>query len=270
MIRIESHPTMKQLFKAIWGYRELGYFLCWRDILVRYKQTLIGIAWVILQPMIMLTIFSLVFSRFVPIPTNGIPYPLIVLSGLLVWQFFSTSLNEASQSLVTNASVIKKVYFPKLLLVISAILLSTIDLLFVILLFFGMLFYYKIPLTMAIVLFPFAILIAMMTVLGLGSLFAALNARYRDFRYLIPIALQVGMFVSPVIYPSTIISAKNKIWFFLNPMAGAIEFSRAALLGGEYSLYVQGCILSAIVAFTVMIIGILFFLTQERTFADEL
>jgi len=270
MIRIESHPTIAQLFKAIWCYRELGYFLCWRDVLVRYKQTFIGIAWVILQPLIMLSIFSFVFSRFVPIPTNGMPYPLVALSGLCIWQFFSTSLNEASQSLVTNASVIKKVYFPKLLLIISAIGVSMIDLFFIVLLFLGMLFYYKVALSAKILLFPLAIVIAVMTVLGLGALFAALNARYRDFRYLIPLTLQVGMFVSPVIYPSTIISVKNKLWFFLNPIAGAIEFSRGALLGVQYSIYVHGCLLSLIVAAGLMIVGILFFLRQERTFADEL
>ena len=254
MIRIDAKPSIKQLFQSLWSYRELGYFLCWRDILVRYKQTLIGIAWVILQPLMMMLIFSLVFSRFVPIPTDGLPYPVIVLSGLLIWQYFSISLNEASQSLVTNASVIKKVYFPKLLLIISALMVSSIDLFFVLLMFLGMLAYYKIGLTLSIIWFPLAIVIAMMTVLGLGSLFSALNARYRDFRYLIPISLQIGMFISPVIYPSSVISIEHRIWLFMNPIAGAIECSRGALLGNQYTMYIEGCILSFFISLFIFLL----------------
>lgn len=269
-IQIRSQPALIDLFKGIFAYKELGFFLCWRDLLVRYKQTAIGILWVVFQPLLMMCIFTFIFGRLISIDTQGLPYPVVALTGILVWQFFSMGLNEASQSLVSNSNLIKKVYFPKILLITSAALVSSVDFFVVCLLLIPFLLWFNISLSYLTAYMILAYLIIVMSILGLGSFFATLNCRYRDFRYIIPFALQVGMYVSPVIYLSSSINNSLKILLFINPIAGAIELSRYAIFGQSYSIYWNGVILSILMATLFFSCGIVYFLSYERTFADEL
>lgn len=268
--RIDPQPTIFTLLKGVIAYKELGLFLCWRDLLVRYKQTVIGILWVVFQPLLMMCIFTFIFGRLISIDTEGLPYPIVALTGILAWQFFSMGLNEASQSLVANSSLIKKVYFPKILLIVSATLVSSIDFSVVVILLIPFLIWFQLSLSYHIIFLILTYIIISMSIMGFGSFFAALNCRYRDFRYIIPFALQIGMYVSPVIYLSSSIKSQLKILLFINPIAGAIEVCRYAIFGEAYNIYWDGVILSTLIAILFFIFGTLYFLSYERTFADEL
>jgi len=253
--------------KELWEYRELLYFLTWRDIKVRYKQTALGAAWAIIQPVFMMMVFSLFFGRFAKVPSDGIPYPVFVFCALLPWQLFAHALTESSNSLVANERLITKVYFPRLVVPISGVLGGLVDfgIAFVILL--GLMFYYGIVPGWAIVAMPGFLLLAIMTALGVGLWLSALNVKYRDVRYTINFLIQFWLFATPVAYPSSIVPAKWRVLYGLNPMAGVVEGFRWALLG-KAGPPAGLLAVSVMVVVLVLIGGLYYFRRMEQEFAD--
>ncbi len=251
----------------LWEYRELVYFLVWRDIKVRYKQTFLGAAWAILQPLLTMIVFSVIFGRLAKIPSDNIPYPLFVFCALLPWQLFAHSLNESSNSLVVNRQLLTKVYFPRLVIPIAAVLAGLLDFFIGFLVLLIMMSAYHMTPTAAIVSLPFFLLLATCTALGVGLWLSALNVQYRDVRYVIPFLIQIWFFSTPVAYPSTLIPEWVRPIYGLNPMAGVVEGFRWALIG---KAPVPGCmiLISTAVVFLVIIAGLIYFRRMERTFAD--
>jgi lipopolysaccharide transport system permease protein len=268
VLRIEPSTGWVSLnLKELWTSRELFYFLTWRDIKVRYKQTELGIAWAIIQPFLTMVIFSLFFGRLAKIPSDGIPYPIFSFTALVPWIFFANGLTQASNSLVGNSNLITKVYFPRIMIPISAVLSGAFDfaLSFVVLL--GMLFYYHLSFTSAILFLPFFLLLALVTALGTGLWFSALNVRYRDVRFVVPFIIQLWMFATPIAYPSTLIPIRWRLLYGLNPMVGVVEGFRWMLTGTQTqpSPLIAA---SAVVALALLIGGALYFKRVEKTFAD--
>lgn len=255
-------------FKELWRYRELFYFLAWRDIKVRYKQTTIGIAWAILQPFIMMVVFSIVFGKMAKVPSDNIPYPIFVYAGLLLWNIFSNSLGSASQSLIVSASIVQKVYLPRIILPAASIIVTLVDFCFAFLVFGGILAYYKyLPNFEGLLLLPLSLVITVLSSFGLGSFFAALNVRYRDVRYALPFFIQMLIFVTPVIYPVSIVPQTYRWLLSLNPMTGAIESFKAAFLG-TMPVDWLGLGISALVSIFLLFFGLWYFLKTEKIFAD--
>lgn len=261
--------------QEIWQYRELFYFFTWRDIKVKYKQTILGFLWAVLQPFLMMMIFVVFFARVLNVPTDNIPAPIFYYSGLLLWNIFSTGLGGAGNSMVTNANIIKKIYFPRLIIPMSSILVAVFDFLMAMIVFFGIILYYEITLpefyvnyTKLVLFLPIALLLTLLSTFGLGSFLASLNVRYRDFRYVIPFMIQFLMFVTPVIYPVSMF--KDIVWakylMALNPMTGAVNLGRAAFTDMPIDWSLIGIsVASAIVFF---ILGIYVFRKTEAYFAD--
>jgi len=272
---VESHTTIikpKKLFsfgdlKEVWDYRELLYFFTWRDLKVRYKQTAIGILWAVFQPFITMVVFTIFFGGLLNIPSDGVPYPIFVYTGLLFWQFFSTALSDTSNVLITNQAIITKVYFPRLLLPLSSVMTKFIDFAIASIILVGMMIYYGYtPNLIGLLIIPLLLLITFMASVGLGLFLASINVKYRDVRYALPFFIQILMFVTPVIYPAGI--AGKYSWILaLNPMMGVIQSARAALLGTTVLNWTLVCI-SLVATFLLMIIGIYTFKKTERYFAD--
>jgi len=253
--------------RDLWEYRELLYFLIWRDVKVRYKQTALGAAWAIIQPFFTMVVFSVVFGRLAKIPSDGLPYPIFAYCALLPWQLFSHALTESGNSLVANERLITKVYFPRLVIPLSAVLAGLVDfgIAFVILL--GMMAYYGITPTAAVFILPFFLLLALGTALGVGLWLSALNVRYRDVRYTISFLTQFWLLATPIAYPSSLVPEPWRSFFGLNPMAGVVEGFRWALLGTAHA---PGPMLVVSVAsvFALLVGGLYYFRRMERTFAD--
>jgi lipopolysaccharide transport system permease protein len=253
-------------FDELWAYRELLYFLTWRDIKVRYKQTALGASWAIIQPFCTMLVFSLFFGRLAKIPSDGVPYPIFSYAALVPWTFFATALGQSANSLVGSANLIAKVYFPRLIIPIASTLAGLLDLTIAALVLLGMLAYYQIVPGLAILLLPLFVLLALVTALGVGLWLSALNVQYRDVRYIVPFLIQFWMFATPVAYPSSLLGEPWRTLYGLNPMAGVVEGFRWALLGtpppGRLIL------LSAAVALLLLISGALYFRRMEQTFAD--
>lgn len=255
-------------FKELLFYRELFYVFAWRDIKVRYKQTVIGVTWAIIQPFLLMVVFSVFFGSLAKMPSDGVPYPIFVFSGLLFWNYFSVSLTGSSNSLVENENVLKKIYFPRLFLPLSSTITPLIDFALALVILIGLMVYYHFAPTITIIfLFPFLIFLSFLSAAGLGSLLAAINVRYRDIRYALPFFIQTLFFLTPVIYPTTLIGEKYQWLLALNPMTGIIETARTGIVGNEEINYVLLGI-SAIIAFSFFIFGILYFRKTERVFAD--
>jgi lipopolysaccharide transport system permease protein len=253
----------------LWDYRELLYFFTWRDFKVRYKQTLIGATWAILQPFITMVIFSVFFGQLAKMPSDGIPYPIFVYVGLLFWQFFSSALSETSSVLVSNQSIITKVYFPRLILPISGVITKFVDFLIACVVLAGLMVYYGfVPHILGILLIPVLLLITFMASVGAGLFLAAINVKYRDVRYALPFFIQLLLFVTPVIYPASI-AGKYSWLLALNPMTGVIQSARAALLGTTpINWLLLG--ISSIACLCILLIGGVYFKKIERYFADIL
>ncbi|WP_337286888.1 ABC transporter permease [Candidatus Methylomirabilis sp.] len=251
----------------LWEYRELLYFLIWRDIKVRYKQTAIGAAWAIIQPFFTMVVFSIFFGRLAKIPSDGLPYPIFAYCALLPWQLFSQALTQSGNSLVANERLITKVYFPRLVIPLSAVLAGLVDfgIAFVILL--AMMAYYGITPTAAVFTLPFFLLLALGTALGVGLWLSALNVRYRDVRYTVPFLTQFWLFATPIVYPSSLIPESWRAVLGLNPMAGVVEGCRWALLGTAHP---PGLIVAVSVAAVLALLvgGLYYFRRMEKTFAD--
>ncbi len=257
--------------REVWEYRELLLFLAWRDIMVRYKQTALGVTWVLLQPVVTILVFGVLFGGLLHVPSGDVPYPVFSFAALLPWNFFAGALNRSSTSLVGSANLITKVYFPRLIVPLSAVLSGFVDLAVSFVVLALLMAYYGIGVTPALLLLPVFALWAALTALAFGLWLSALNVRYRDINYLVPFLVQIWMYVTPVIYGTTLIPARFRFLLGLNPMTGVVEGFRWALLGSAgQTLQVQVWIygLSILVLVVTLISGLIYFRTTERTFAD--
>src|SRR5438874_1956699 len=245
---IEPGRTEKNYWRDLWRYRELFYFLAWRDILVRYKQTVIGIAWAVIRPFLTMVVFTVVFSRIAKLPAPGaVPYALLVMAAMLPWQFFATAMSETSNSLIGNANLISKVYFPRLVIPAGSVITSFVDFLITLGLMAVMMIWYGFLPDWHILAFPLFSILAFCTAFGAGLWLCALNVKYRDFRYIVPFIVQFGLYVSPVGFSSAIIPEKWQLLYSLNPMVGVIDGFRWAISGGRAALYLPGLACSTVV-----------------------
>ncbi|MBD2414766.1 phosphate ABC transporter permease [Nostoc calcicola FACHB-389] len=266
---IEAGQTEQQYWKDLWRYRELFYFLSWRDILVRYKQTAIGMLWALIRPFLTMVVFSVIFGNLAKLPSEGTaPYPILVFAALLPWQFFANSLSECSNSLISNANLISKVYFPRLIVPASSVIVSFVDFLVSGMILLGLMAWYNFVPSWRILSLPLFIGIAFAASLGVGLWLAALNVEYRDFRYIVPFIVQFGLYISPVGFSSSIIPEQWRLLYYLNPMVGVIDGFRWAILGGESKLYWTGFTLSLGLVALLLVSSIWYFRKMERTFAD--
>ncbi|MBM4042921.1 MAG: ABC transporter permease [Planctomycetes bacterium] len=253
-------------FREIWRYRELLYFLAWRDVRVRYKQTVLGFLWAFLQPFAKMVIFSAIFGGLAKIDSEGFPYPIFLYAGLLPWQFFSESLGRSSQSVVGSSNLITKVYFPRLIIPLSAIGACLVDFAISFTILIGLMFYYSIPLTLATLLVVPLVALTILAAFGIGCLLSALDVTYRDFRYMIPFVVQIWMFLTPVLYPVKIVPARWQWLLLLNPLTGIVDAYRAAILGKPFQW--GSLATSTAVILVAILIGTLYFRRTERRFAD--
>jgi lipopolysaccharide transport system permease protein len=266
---IEAGRTEKNYWRDLWRYRELFYFLAWRDILVRYKQTVIGIAWALIRPFLTMIIFTFVFSKVAKLSApDSVPYPLLVFAAMLPWQFFSTALSESSNSLIGNANLISKVYFPRLIIPMGSVITSFVDFLITLGLMAVMMVWYGFLPDWRLITLPLFIALAFGVAFGAGLWLCALNVRYRDFRYIVPFIVQFGLFISPVGFSSNVIPERWGTLYACNPMVGIIEGFRWALLRGESPLTVSTLFICFVITFILCLTGIWYFRQTETTFAD--
>lgn len=266
---IEAGASEKNYWKDLWRYRELFYILSWRDLKVRYKQTVIGAAWSIIRPVLTTVIFTIIFSRLAKLQAPGsTPYALMVFVGMLPWQFFSNALSEASMSLIGNTNLITKVYFPRMIVPASSVITSLVDLGISLIILLAMFFIYRFIPNWTIIFLPVFILIAFITAFGVGLYVTALNVKYRDFRYIIPFIVQFGLYVTPVGFNSNVIPEKWRLLYALNPMVGVIDGFRWSVLGEPLNL--ASFLISLSMAFFFLWLGVWYFRNTEKSFADNI
>ena len=266
---IEPGMTAKNYWRDLWHYRELIYFLAWRDTAVRYKQTGIGIAWALIRPALTMLVF-VGFRRLIGFPAGSVPEPILVFAAVLPWQFFSSALADAAASLVGNANLISKIYFPRLLIPLAAVTTTVIDFAITLALLVVLMLWYRFLPGWQLVVLPLFLLLAFGLALGFGLLFAALNVEYRDFRYIVPFMVQFGLFVSPIAFSTTDVPAQWRALYALNPMVGIIDGFRWSLLGGRVALDVQSTTISVAVTAAVLALGLWYFRRMEHSFADRI
>lgn len=254
--------------KDLWQYRELLYFLCWRDIKVRYKQTALGVAWAIVQPLMTMVLFSLFFGRLAKMPSDGVPYPLFVFTALVPWMFFSNGITQSAGSLVENASLLKKVYFPRLAVPIASIIAGVVDFFCSFVVLIALMLYYGVVPSLSILTLPLFLALACTASLGIGLWLSALNVQFRDVRYVIPFLTQLWLFATPIAYPSSLLSEPLRSLYGLNPMVGVVEGFRWALLGTEASPGPM-LLVSSLVSVVVLVTGAFYFRRMEVTFSDR-
>jgi len=252
--------------RDLWAYRELLFFLTWRDVKVRYKQTVLGAAWAILQPLFTMLLFTLIFGRLAGMPSEGVPYPLFALAGLLPWTFFANAISSSGNSLVGSAHLVTKVYFPRMIIPGAAVAAGLVDLAVACVLLAGMMVYYGVALTWNVLLLPVLVLLTVLLALGVGMWMSALNVKYRDIRYALPFLVQLWMFASPIIYPATIVPQRWRWALALNPLTGIIEGFRSALFGRPFDRMAIG--LAAVLTLAVLTYAAYDFRRMEKTFAD--
>ena len=265
---LEAGRAERHYWRDLWRYRELFFFLAWRDILVRYKQTVIGIVWALGRPLITMLVFTLVFSKLAKLPSGGVPYPILVFAALLPWQFFSSAFSGAGDSLISNAGMISKVYFPRLVIPTSAVIVSFVDFLISGIILIGLMIWYGFAPNLRMLTLPLFILVAFAAAMGAGLWIAALNVKYRDFRIIVPFVVQFGLYISPVGFSSSIVPEHWRLLYSLNPMVGVIDGFRWAILGGNTQLYWPGFLLSLSLVLVILLTGIYYFRKTEKTFAD--
>ena len=266
---IKAGCTQRQYWKDLWRYRELFYFLAWRDILVRYKQTVVGMAWALIRPFLTMVVFTVVFSFLAKLPSeNNVPYPILIYAALLPWQFFSSALSECSNSLINNANLLSKVYFPRLIVPTSAVIVSFVDFMISGMILLGLMIWYNFIPDWRILTLPLFVLIAFAASIGAGLWLAALTVEYRDFRYVVPFIVQFGLYISPVGFSSKIVPEQWRLLYAINPMVGVIDGFRWAILGGESQIYLPEFALSLGLVFLILWSGIWYFRKMERKFAD--
>ncbi len=265
---IEAGRTERHYWRDLWRYRELFYFLAWRDVLVRYKQTVIGVVWAVVRPVLTMLVFTVIFGKLAKLPSDGAPYPILVFSAMLPWQFFANAFTEAGNSLISNANMISKVYFPRLIVPTSAVIVSFADFLISAILLAGLMAWYRYVPDWRILTLPAFILMGFAAAMGAGLWIAALNVKYRDFRYIIPFVVQFGLYVSPVGFTSAIVPEDWRLLYSLNPMVGVIDGFRWAILTDDRPLLSPEFLVSASVAAVILCSGVLYFRRTEKSFAD--
>lgn len=268
VVRVEpSRGWVSLRFKELWEYRELLYFLVWRDVKVRYKQTALGATWAIIQPFFTMVVFSLFFGRLAKVPSDGVPYPIFSYTALVPWTFFAYGLSQASNSIVTSANLITKVYFPRLIIPIATVLSGVVDFALAFVVLLGMMVYYGVAPTVNVLWLPLFLLLALVTALGVGLWLSSLNVKYRDVRYVVPFITQFWMFATPIAYSSSLLAEPWRTIYGLNPMVGVVEGFRWALLGTNTA---PGPIIavSSLAALIILIGGAFYFRRLEKTFAD--
>lgn len=266
---LESGRAEKNYWRDLWRYRELFLILAWRDITVRYKQTVVGVLWAVVRPFLTMVIFTIVFSRIANLESEGsVPYALLVMAGTLPWQFFATSLSESSNSLISNSNLISKVYFPRLIVPAGTVITSFVDFLVTLAIMGAMMVYYQFAPDWHILLLPLFVVLAFATAFGAGLWLCALNVEYRDFRYIVPFVVQFGLYISPVGFSSAIVPEEWRLLYSLNPMVGIIDGFRWALLRGESTLWWPGILASIGLTVLLCTSGVWYFRKMEKTFAD--
>jgi lipopolysaccharide transport system permease protein len=265
---IEAGRSELHYWNDLWRYRELFYFLCWRDIVVRYKQTVIGISWSIVRPLLTMVVFTIVFGKLAKLPSEGVPYPALVFSAMLPWQFFSNSLSECSNSLIVNANMLTKVYFPRLVVPASAVIVSLVDFLISFVILGILMIWYGLIPDWRFFTLPLFLLMGFLAAMGWGLWLAALNVKYRDFRYVVPFIVQFGLYISPVGFSSNVVPEKWRLLYSLNPMVGVIDGFRWAILAGKTELYWPGFWLSAGITVCILGLALRYFRNTEKAFAD--
>jgi lipopolysaccharide transport system permease protein len=266
-IIIEPNRNVSRFWKELWDYRELFFFLAWRDIVVRYKQTVIGIAWTVIRPLLTMIVLSIVFGRIAKLPSD-LPYPILVFAAILPWQFFSNTLSGSGISLISNTNMITKVYFPRIIIPSTAMVVSLVDFLISLVIFMGLMLWYGVWPDGKIVVLPLLLLLAAMTSLGAGYWITALNVKYRDFKHIVPFIVQFGLYISPVGFSSSVVPEKWRLLYCINPMVGVIDGFRWAMLGEEIDLYLPGFLLSMGLGMLLFVSGAWFFTKTEHKFAD--
>ena len=266
---IEAGQTEKNYWADLWRYRDLFYILSWRDIKVRYKQTVVGVLWSVLRPLLTMIIFTFVFSNIAKLPAEGsAPYAIMVYAAMLPWQFFSNALSEASNSLVGNANLISKVYFPRLIIPTASVITSFVDFLISFVILVGLMIYYMYAPSWNILLLTVFLVIAFLASMGLGLYLTAHNVKYRDFRYIVPFLVQFGLYISPVGFSSSVVPDQWRLLYSLNPMVGVIDGFRWCILGGQSHIYWPGFLLSLGIVVLFLFLGVYQFRKMEKTFAD--
>jgi lipopolysaccharide transport system permease protein len=271
LLVLEQGRSERHYWRDLWHYRELFLILAWRDVAIRYKQTVIGVAWAIVRPLLTLVICTIVFSRLAGLPSDGVvPYPLLVFAGMLPWFLFSTILGEASSSVVSNSNLISKVYFPRIIIPAACAVVTLVDFGINLALLFGLMAWYGFVPGWQLVFLPCFVVLAIAASLGPGLLITALNVKYRDFRFVIPFMLQFGLYLSPVGFSSAVVPETWRFWYSLNPVVGVIDGFRWCLLGGQSQLYMPGFLVSLGVTALFLWVGVAYFRRTERSFADLL
>ncbi len=265
---LEAGKAERHYWMDIWRYRELFYILAWRDIAVRYKQTIIGVLWAVLRPLLTMMIFVVVFGKIAKLPSEGVPYPIFVFAAMLPWTFFTTAFTDASNSLVSNANMISKVYFPRLIIPASSVIVAGVDFLISFFILIVLMVWYQYIPDWHILTLPFFLLLAFFITLGAGLYIAALNVKYRDFRFVVPFIAQLGLYVSPVGFSTTIVPEKYLLLYYLNPMVAVIDGFRWAISGGKTAFNMTELSISIIVTICLVVLGIYYFRKTEKTFAD--
>lgn len=264
---IEAGRTEGQYWRDLWRYRELFYFLAWRDLLVRYKQTVVGVSWSLIRPLLTMAVLVVVFGKLGKMPSGGVPYPLLVFCGMLPWLFFSTAMAESGNSLVGNSNLISKVYFPRLVIIVSSVITSFVDFAISGGFLVALMIWYRYSPPFSVLFLPFFILLAFGASFGVGLWIAALMVEYRDFRFIVPFMVQFGLYISPVGFQSSIVPERFRLLYSLNPMVGVIDGFRWCLLGMQ-SMYWPGVAVSVVGVTLLVASGIWYFRRTEQTFAD--
>lgn len=266
---IEPGRIEKNYWSDLWRYRELFYILAWRDFKVRYKQTVIGVAWSVLRPLLTMVVIVVVFSKLAKLPTEGnAPYAIMALAGLLPWQFFSNALSESSNSLISNTNLFTKVYFPRILIPASSIVLGFVDFLITFAMLLAIMIPYHFVPSMNMIFLPFFFILTFLASFGFGLLMSTLNLKYRDFRFIVPFVVQFGMYISPVAFSSAIVPQKYQLLYSLNPMVGVIDGFRWCIIGGEVPLNLTSLLISTVVIIGFTMLGIRYFRKTEKMLAD--
>jgi lipopolysaccharide transport system permease protein len=265
---IQAGRSEGQYWRDVWRYRNLFYFLAWRDILVRYKQTVVGAVWAVLRPVLTMAVLTIVFGKLARLPAGGAPYPILVFCGMLPWQFFATAMTECGNSLVLNRGMITKIYFPRMIVPASSVITSMVDFAISAGILVVLMAWYQYAPTLAVLALPGFVALAFAAAFGVGLWISTLMVKYRDFRFIVPFVVQFGLYISPVAFYSKIIPEKWRLLYYLNPMAGVIDGFRWAILGREHTIYWPGLFMSIGLVLFLIISGIAYFRKTERTFAD--
>jgi lipopolysaccharide transport system permease protein len=265
---IEESRSNKNYWNDLWQYRELFFFLAWRDILVRYKQTVIGVAWSVVRPFLTMLVFTLIFGRLAKLPSDGVPYPILVYAAMIPWQFFATSFTDASNSLIGNSNMLTKIYFPRMIIPASSVMVNFVDLIISFLIFIGLIFWYHFTPAWTILILPLFFIWVMLISVGAGLYISAVNVKYRDFKHIVPFVVQFGLYISPVGFSTNIIPEKWRLIYSLNPMVGIIDGFRWAVIGKNYPIYLPGLLISIVATLLLLWLGIGYFRKMEKTFAD--